>query len=507
MFLNKLQIKLRQVLLLAFVACAIVRVSAVNVISGATKTFTVEPRAGSTYRWQIDGGLPLPSTTNTLTYTWSGYTPGQTYELTVIETDINNCRDQQKLLISIVAPPNLELDKVLSDICDGQTLDVAVLNIVGATYQWKLDGIIRPETGNTLSIPNVSLGNHTLDVTYSLPGFTSNSDPQIFTVWAIPKVQLAAAKTSVCAGTDMVFTANSDVPSVMYNWTVQGNVAAETTNVLHYETKGLTGGTVNVTVYADNHNCPSVPAKAQAIVLASPAPKTVSYEACATKGQLVLNSLVSAQGQKRWYETETSPNPIVVSTIDTEEPQLTTYYVASITGQGCESERVPVSISIYENPVFVTETQDGSMAEIRVEQGTPPYIYTMRDEVSDSFYSTILIKDMKVGKNSIEISDAQGCKVSVVLDAKINLIPDQYFSPNGDGINDYWMIKNIESYPKTTITIRDRYGKELAKYKGADFKGWDGKYQGNPVISDDYWYEIQVQEVGERMIGHFNLRR
>jgi gliding motility-associated-like protein len=516
MFLNRLQIKPRQVLLLAFVALATMRVAAaVEVISGATKTFTVEPRAGSTYRWQIDGGLPLASTTNTLTYTWSGYTPGQDYELTVIETDINNCRDQQKLTISIIAPPDLELDKVLNDICNGQSLDVAVLNIPGATYQWKLDGVVVPgATGNTLSIPNVPLGNHTLDVIYILPSYTSDPNPQSFTVWAVPTVQLAVAKASVCQGTDMVFTATSDVPSVTYYWTVQGNNDPETTNVLRYNTDDIASGTVKATVQAANSyafnigGCPSNAANAQAIVMASPAPKTVSYEECATQGTLQVNSLVSAQGRKVWYATETSSTPITIAPINTNEPQSHTYYVASVTTQGCESKREPVSINIYENPIFVTESQEGAVATIRMEQGTPPYVYTMRDEESGPYFSSIIeIEGMKVGKNSIIISDAQGCKVSATIDAKINLIPDEYFSPNNDGWNDLWLIKNIESYPNTTIIIRDRYGKELARYKGIDFKGWDGKYQGNPVISDDYWYEIQAHEIGARLIGHFNLRR
>jgi gliding motility-associated-like protein len=36
--------------------------------------------------------------------------------------------------------------------------------------------------------------------------------------------------------------------------------------------------------------------------------------------------------------------------------------------------------------------------------------------------------------------------------------------------------------------------------------GWDGTYNGQPMISSDYWYSISLED-GRVMKGHFSLKR
>jgi hypothetical protein len=40
------------------------------------------------------------------------------------------------------------------------------------------------------------------------------------------------------------------------------------------------------------------------------------------------------------------------------------------------------------------------------------------------------------------------------------------FTPNGDGINDYWKINNIENYPNAVIQVFTRYGQKIFESKG-----------------------------------------
>jgi len=88
------------------------------------------------------------------------------------------------------------------------------------------------------------------------------------------------------------------------------------------------------------------------------------------------------------------------------------------------------------------------------------------------------------------------------------IIPDAFFTPNGDGENDVWNIKNIEYFEIATIDIYDRFGKLLVRYTDKDrFTPWDGTYLGNPMPSNDYWYIIMLQNVEKVYIGHFMLFR
>lgn len=86
------------------------------------------------------------------------------------------------------------------------------------------------------------------------------------------------------------------------------------------------------------------------------------------------------------------------------------------------------------------------------------------------------------------------------------VVPDKYFSPNGDGIADVWNIKNIDDYQNYVVRIFDRFGNTLMVYNG-NFTPWDGTYMGNPLPSSDYWFYISLDETDEELKGHFTLIR
>ncbi len=109
------------------------------------------------------------------------------------------------------------------------------------------------------------------------------------------------------------------------------------------------------------------------------------------------------------------------------------------------------------------------------------------------------------GEHIITIEDRNGCGL-VYQTVYVLGIPN-YFTPNGDGFQDYWQIKGIEKNTnKTTrVYIFNRYGK-LLKQISAQGEGWDGTYNGKLLPGDDYWYAIQFED-GRSTKGHFALKR
>ena len=64
------------------------------------------------------------------------------------------------------------------------------------------------------------------------------------------------------------------------------------------------------------------------------------------------------------------------------------------------------------------------------------------------------------------------------------------FSPNGDGINDKWIIKNIERYPEASVQVFNRYGQPVFISQGY-YTPWDGTYNGgHPLPEGTYYYII-----------------
>jgi gliding motility-associated-like protein len=72
-----------------------------------------------------------------------------------------------------------------------------------------------------------------------------------------------------------------------------------------------------------------------------------------------------------------------------------------------------------------------------------------------------------------------------------SLVVPNAFSPNGDGINDIWMIKGLDSYPEATTRVYTRSG--MVVFEGRAGAGWDGTYKGQPVPLATYYYVIDLR--------------
>lgn len=108
----------------------------------------------------------------------------------------------------------------------------------------------------------------------------------------------------------------------------------------------------------------------------------------------------------------------------------------------------------------------------------------------------------------VTVKDANGCISSATQKFNyIDICTPNYFTPNGDGINDTWAPGCTINYKNLTYTILDRYGRELGSYRLG--QTWDGKYQGAELPSGDYWYVLKLNDPKDdrEFVGHFTLYR
>ena len=80
------------------------------------------------------------------------------------------------------------------------------------------------------------------------------------------------------------------------------------------------------------------------------------------------------------------------------------------------------------------------------------------------------------------------------------------FTPNGDGFNDLWNIKSIESYPKCIVSIYNRYGNLIYQSRGYA-RSWDGTYNGSPVPTGTYYYIIDLGDNSNKLSGYVAVIR
>ncbi|WP_089893601.1 BspA family leucine-rich repeat surface protein [Kriegella aquimaris] len=77
---------------------------------------------------------------------------------------------------------------------------------------------------------------------------------------------------------------------------------------------------------------------------------------------------------------------------------------------------------------------------------------------------------------------------------KRSVLSAEAFTPNGDGINDTWVIKGIENYPNAVVSVYNRYGHEVFKTIGYR-NDWSGRYgsKSENLPPGSYYYVVNLR--------------
>ena len=95
--------------------------------------------------------------------------------------------------------------------------------------------------------------------------------------------------------------------------------------------------------------------------------------------------------------------------------------------------------------------------------------------------------------------------LTVIVDYK--LVPNNLLTPNGDGVNDKWVIPNIDMYPDNEVMVYDKAGRAVFAKRGYNNE-WDGTVNGKLLKEDAYFYVIKFNKDGALPIrGYVSIVR
>ncbi len=95
------------------------------------------------------------------------------------------------------------------------------------------------------------------------------------------------------------------------------------------------------------------------------------------------------------------------------------------------------------------------------------------------------------------ISLTQGFLQPIIISQNATdlVIANNFLTPNGDGKNDFFVVKGLEKYLSNKITIVDRAGRVI--YSAVNYQNdWDGYFNGRPLAEDTYYYLIDLENAG-----------
>ncbi len=153
---------------------------------------------------------------------------------------------------------------------------------------------------------------------------------------------------------------------------------------------------------------------------------------------------------------------------------------------------------------------DNGSLKVITEGGVPPFSYQYEyisvdsgniilPNISDSIDS---IFNLKPGNYIVTVSDFYNriqkdtINIGIEYEGACKLKIYSGFSPNGDGVNDIWIIDGIEFYPENSVYIYNRWGNIVWSSQGYDnqSKVWDGRWNltGEPLVNGTYFYLINI---------------
>jgi len=98
-------------------------------------------------------------------------------------------------------------------------------------------------------------------------------------------------------------------------------------------------------------------------------------------------------------------------------------------------------------------------------------------------------------------------EVVILQDAIINIQVSNVITPNGDGYNDTWEIKDGHLFENYTFKVISSQGKEVFFQKGYRSPFWDGRFQGRDFPVGTYIYIVQSEDKSKTFKGTLSILR
>lgn len=274
-----------------------------------------------------------------------------------------------------------------------------------------------------------------------------------------PSFDLLSTNSTICQGDSIQLVATTSIPSPKYNWYTQ----TETLSTQASNPFVLPSVTSKYFVNA-SFGTYTTPTDSVEIVVKQRSFHVLNEAICPTETYFFDGKVISAPGVYR----DTMLNSV-----------------------GCDSV-LTLNLSFYpQQTVYISDS---------INEGES-YTFNGQKLTAEGTYRALL-------------SNSYNCDSTVYLELKVikHIQPPTVFSPNGDGVNDRFVIKNIEKFPLNTLQIFNRWGNKV--FEASPYRNtWDGFNQsgisvgGESLPEGTYFYIIDLGDGSEVKKGYIYLNR
>ena len=155
-------------------------------------------------------------------------------------------------------------------------------------------------------------------------------------------------------------------------------------------------------------------------------------------------------------------------------------------------EKFRFSITKYPDKGTLREEGDGTITYIpqRNYFGTDNFRYKLCDELCASVCDTAMV--------NLVINGSDGA-------SGFCFIPN-VMTPDGDGVNDMFLIGCLSEFPAASVKIFNRWG-DIVYATNNYANDWNGTYEGKPLPAGTYYYYLKLAPESPPVQSFFSIFR
>ncbi|TKC04264.1 gliding motility-associated C-terminal domain-containing protein [Pedobacter frigoris] len=503
-------------------------------------------------------GITVSDLTGTASYKWYSYDAAgriiigevaQTQDLENVEggyyifevTDQSACSPVRSspILISIYNSVEISAGILKGATCNTSNGSIANVTIKEADrYEWLNSAGVsllkgNYSTGMVLKLENLAPGTYRLVASNST---TPCADTKSFVIEQIAPTQYTFTESvnpTTCGlqngNITLKFAANTPLP-YSYVWkdaagaTVPGSTYADSRTM---EIKGLTGGSYSMIVY-DVYNCetvfgPYVITNTPLLVI-EPNTGTVVNDGCSLLRGSITGIKVNGGIPPYNFTWENEAGEVVKSNqANADLTGIPEGKYRMILKDNTSCGLATSQYFIVANPSFAIETPvvndmrvcyatEVMLSVIAPQDGTYQLYQTETDAAPISVNDKGIFT-FKVSKTAdYYIRRKLGSCYSLFEKVHIEVTNDNLeikntMTPNGDGMNDYWMITGLPDYGDINIKLYTRSGQLVYESVGKYDKPFDGRFREKELPAGVYYYSIDLRADCKPIGGSLTLLR
>ena len=316
-------------------------------------------------------------------------------------------------------------------------------------------------------------------------------------IHANPVITLLPAEPLICLGSSVTLQASG---GSVYEWSPATGLSNTNTATPVASPTSTTSYTVKVTDALGCYN--TAPLK---VTVIQPVTVSVNADTSVCKGDAVQLQATGAE-LYTWINNTSGLNNTQIANPVAQPAETTEYTITGSDVHRCFTDTAKVTIGILPLPTV----DAGSDAEVWVANptqlhatGSPDVInwnWTPANYLSCTGCSDPISTPQAQTTYTITVQNHYGCKASDNMTVKIFCdearvaIPNG-FTPNGDGLNDVFIIKGISIVKH--LVIYNRWGQKV--FERNNFIGgdrslcWDGNFNGFPAAEGTYVYFAELE--------------